>query len=31
MDVTNPTDEAQAVRSLAEILSDEEGKIFISV
>ena len=30
MDVANPTDEAQAIRSLAEILSNKEGKIFIS-
>jgi len=30
MDVANPTDEAQAVRTLAEILRDKEGKVFIS-
>ena len=30
MDVANPTDEAQAVRSLAGILRDKEGKVFIS-
>ena len=30
IDVTNTTDQAQAIRTLAEILSDKEGKAFIS-